>query len=102
MSPSSLGAPVFSDGGPRSRVEDDEGNPKLRFGVAAERDGASDIMNPVVLDGAILGEICGRKAEKTEMLLRFVDARQVRINEGLLLGFEVTQIRMDGIEGSWV
>lgn len=52
---SSLGAPPgFSEGGPLGRDAEEEGKPLLRLGVAAAREGASDIMKPTSLEGVAI------------------------------------------------
>lgn len=70
--PSSLGAPRFSEGGPRGRADDDDGKPKLRR--CGAMDGASDIMKPASLDmmcgfgGCVSGVVHWRVLSSGEML----------------------------------
>ena len=52
----SLAAPMLSDGGPRGLAEEEEGKPGP-LGVAAVREGASDIGYPASLEAAIVGDI---------------------------------------------
>lgn len=54
---SSLWAPMLSEGGARGLPPTEEDGMKERLGVAAERDGASDIRRPASLEGAMVNVV---------------------------------------------